>query len=63
MLPPVGETPALSAPVTKAHIFDVVGGLQRYAARVFAKGLYERPEELNSSFTPQWKPEIALFLC
>jgi hypothetical protein len=63
MLPPVGETPALFAPVSKAHTFDVVGVLQRYAARAFAKDLYERPEEFKNSFTPQWKPKIVPFLC
>jgi len=47
VLPPVGETPALSAPASRAHIFDVVGVLQRYATRAFAEGLYERPEEFN----------------
>lgn len=46
-LPPVGETVALSAPVSEARLFFFyeVGVLKCFAARIFLKRLYQRPEK------------------
>ena len=45
MLLRVGETPALCTGFQSSCMFDEVGVLQRFAARVFPKRPYQRPEE------------------
>ena len=45
MLPPVGETPALSAPVSKAHSCLMKSVFCNNSQPVFPKRLYQRPEE------------------